>query len=143
MSKTTASTIKGRCNCGRYTISMPKPDQMNLCHCVDCRRWSGAMYSAHLITDTSNVTLEGTPEPRTHKVVGIKGMDMVRAWCDECGSGLWISPGGDPSKRYFKAGLFNPGDLPKPTFETFTKDMESWEQTAESTKQFEENLDGL
>lgn len=36
-------------------------------------------------------------------------------------------------------GLFNPGDVPTPTMETFTKDMESWETTARGVNAFEKN----
>jgi hypothetical protein len=40
-------------------------------------------------------------------------------------------------------GLFDPGNLPKPSMETFTKDMESWERTTPSVKTFEKNTDQL
>lgn len=40
-------------------------------------------------------------------------------------------------------GLFDPGHVPKPTMETFTKDMESWEKTAESAEQWEKNHGGI
>ena len=56
-------------------------------------------------------------------------------------SGLYIMPGGSEGPSFFKAGepfsylldpkadflhvgLFDPGDVPKPTMETFTKDMD-------------------
>jgi hypothetical protein len=40
-------------------------------------------------------------------------------------------------------GLFDPGDVPDPTMETFTKDMESWERTTPGIKHYEKNLEGL
>ena len=40
---------------------------------------------------------------------------------------------------YLKAGLFDPGTLPKPIMETFTNSMESWETTTEGVKTFEKN----
>lgn len=39
-----------------------------------------------------------------------------------------------------ETGLFDPGDLPHPTMETFTKDMEPWERTTPGVKTFEKNL---
>jgi hypothetical protein len=39
--------------------------------------------------------------------------------------------------------LFEPGEIPKPTIETFTKDMESWERTTPGVKTFEKNTDQL
>ena len=37
-------------------------------------------------------------------------------------------------------GLFNPGDLPKPTSEVFLKDMEPWEKPFEGIKHFDKNM---
>lgn len=41
------------------------------------------------------------------------------------------------------SGLFDPGDLPKPTMETFTKDMEPWERTTPGVQTFEKNQNVL
>ncbi|ORX37094.1 hypothetical protein BD324DRAFT_425128 [Kockovaella imperatae] len=81
-----AQFVEGRCNCGAYTIKTRLPERMNICHCIDCRRWAGAFYSAHIFTQEGEYTFTG-PEPRTHTVKGQDGMDMQRAWCDTCG---WI-----------------------------------------------------
>jgi hypothetical protein len=40
-------------------------------------------------------------------------------------------------------GLFEPGELPKPTMETFTKDMEPWERTTPGVQTFEKNTDKI
>lgn len=41
-------------------------------------------YSAHIVVDEKDLKIEG-PEPRTHTVKGIEGVEMLRAWCDTCG----------------------------------------------------------
>ncbi|KAI9632831.1 uncharacterized protein MKK02DRAFT_41143 [Dioszegia hungarica] len=135
-------TVTGHCVCKAYTVTIPRPTQMNLCHCVDCRRWAGSMrYSAHVGAPADKVKLEG-PKPRTHSVKGVDGENMIRA------CGLYIMPESRAEKgpSFFKAGaklmfvgLFNPGDVPTPTMETFTKDMESWETTARGVNAFEKN----
>lgn len=35
------------------------------------------------------VKFEG-PEPRKHSVTGIDGQEMIRAWCDTCGSSVYL-----------------------------------------------------
>lgn len=40
-------------------------------------------------------------------------------------------------------GLFDPGDVPNPTMETFTKDMENWEKTAPGVEHWERNHGGI
>jgi hypothetical protein len=45
------------------------------------------------------------PEPRTNTVTGVDGQEMTRAWCDTCGSGLWIrNSSKDPNGMFLKAG---------------------------------------
>lgn len=108
-----SETITGHCNCNTHKFTIPKPNdetKMNLCRestlplfsnmcesspltnpdCTDCRRWAGALHSAHIITPRKDIKVEG-PEPRTHDVVGVDGNTMTRAWCDTCGSYVSIS----------------------------------------------------
>jgi hypothetical protein len=81
------------------------------------------------------------------------GNSMERAWCDECGCGIWLKSISNPSQTYFKAGLFEQGEIPNPTMENWMKvsglfgdifivnillmafkNMEPWEQPATGTK---------
>jgi hypothetical protein len=39
-----------------------------------------------------------------------------------------------PSQTFFKAGLFEQGEIPNPTMENWMKNMEKWEQPATGTK---------
>lgn len=63
----------------------------------------------------------------------------VDAVTDSC-RGLYIKPGGTQGIQWVKAGLFDPGLLPKPTSEVFLKDMEPWEKPFEGVKHFEANM---
>ena len=62
-------------------------------------------HSAHLFVKTQDIQTNG-PEPRTHTMDAESGNPMVRAWCDECGCGLWIrSPKKKPGMTNLKAGM--------------------------------------
>lgn len=42
----TMDLIKGECNCGKITVSIPKPNwpsACSLCHCLNCRASSGSL----------------------------------------------------------------------------------------------------
>ncbi|KAF2480854.1 Mss4-like protein [Neohortaea acidophila] len=132
-----SNTITGGCNCGRYTYTIPKPDGMNLCHCIDCRKWAGAMHSAHLFVKTADITQHAaasTPAPRTHSMQGESGNTITRAWCDECGCGLWIKPSTKPDMTCLKGGLFRPHEIPNPTMENWLRNKEPWETPAKGTQ---------
>ncbi|KAG6366280.1 hypothetical protein INS49_000456 [Diaporthe citri] len=136
-----AGKITGSCNCGRHVYTIPKPADMNLCHCIDCRKWAGAMHSAHLLVQTADIETT-SPEPRTYRQKADSGNEMTRAWCDGCGAGVWLRSASKPGLTFLKAGLFEPGDIPNPTMENWLKNMEPWETPARGTKKTaQEGLD--
>src|SRR5262245_47980201 len=75
----------GGCRCGaiRYQLT-GKPKDASLCHCVDCRRSSGAPMMAWAGFSEDSLTLtKGTP-----KTFNSSGATF-RSFCGECGTGLF------------------------------------------------------
>ena len=75
--------------------------------CTDCQKWAGALYagwsqlvramltymkshSAHLLLKSDVIEHHG-PEPKRMTIKADSGRDMERAWCNDCGSGIWIT----------------------------------------------------
>ncbi len=85
----------GRCLCGavRYDLQGPLRDVL-LCHCVECRRWSGHVFAAtavqreHLVLrESSGLRWIASPESES---------GARRGFCGECGSSLfWDAPARD------------------------------------------------
>ncbi len=85
----------GRCLCGavRYEVRGPLRDVL-LCHCVECRRWSGHVFAATAARQEHLVLLEdrglrwvASPESES---------EARRGFCAECGSSLfWDAPARD------------------------------------------------
>jgi hypothetical protein len=85
----------GRCLCGavRYELQGPLRDVL-LCHCVECRRWSGHVFAAtavrreHLVLHrSSGLRWIASPESES---------EARRGFCGECGSSLfWDAPARD------------------------------------------------
>jgi len=84
--------VTGRCLCGavQFEIHGPLRDVL-LCHCVECRRWSGHVFAATLAQKDDLVLLASealrwiaSPESES---------DARRGFCAECGSSLfWDAP---------------------------------------------------
>ncbi len=82
----------GRCLCGavRYEVRGPLRDVL-LCHCAECRRWSGHVFAATSAQRDDLVLLESdtlrwvaSPESES---------DARRGFCADCGSSLfWDAP---------------------------------------------------
>lgn len=114
-------------------------------------------HSAHLFVKTADIESD-SPQPKTHTMQGDSGNWIERAWCDECGCGLWIKPSTKPDMTCLKAGkyrassliptelpghghqvehvagLFQPGEIPNPTMENWLKNKEPWETPATGTQ---------
>ena len=82
----------GRCLCGavRYEVRGPLRDVL-LCHCLECRRWSGHVFAATAVRRDHLVLLQSgglrwvaSPESES---------EARRGFCGECGSSLfWDAP---------------------------------------------------
>lgn len=87
--------VTGRCLCGavRFEVRGPLRDVL-LCHCVECRRWSGHVFAATSAKRDDLVLLDETalrwiPSPDSES-------DARRGFCGDCGSSLfWDAPGRD------------------------------------------------
>lgn len=92
----------GRCLCGAVRVNAKGlAPEMSACHCDYCRRWSGSI----------QMGIEA-PEDRveiTGPVKRYRSSDFAeRAWCDTCGSALWLRNISGPDTGYFELvpGLF-------------------------------------
>jgi hypothetical protein len=85
----------GRCLCGavRYEVHGPLRDVL-VCHCSECRRWSGHLFAATSAQKSDVVLVESdalrwidSPESESH---------ARRGFCSACGSSLfWDAPARD------------------------------------------------
>lgn len=77
-------SITGGCHCGavRYT-AMGEPQHHALCHCTDCRGWSGAPMVGWIAFKDADVTVEGD-------TAGYESSPgATRHFCARCGTGLF------------------------------------------------------
>jgi hypothetical protein len=87
--------VRGQCLCGavRYEVRGPLRGVL-VCHCSECRRWSGQAWAATAAQRDdfvllSDATLRWTPSP-------LSDARASRGFCAECGSCLfWDAPGRD------------------------------------------------
>ena len=76
--------ITGKCHCGAIRYSAEgAPEHHALCHCTDCRGWSGAPMAGWIAFKEEQVTIEGSP-------VAYQSSEMAtRDFCGKCGTGLF------------------------------------------------------
>ncbi len=97
---TSTRSLSGHCLCGKIRIVLAEPGStVEICQCDMCRRWGGAFFAAQSGSDAVVTGEEFVAE--------YQSSDWARrAFCSECGSGLWFRflPTGS---RSFSAGLFD------------------------------------
>jgi len=78
-------SLEGGCQCGavRYRVE-GEPEHSAFCHCVDCRRSSGAPVTVWSAFPSARFRVVAG-EARTYSSNGT----AVRHFCGACGTGLW------------------------------------------------------
>jgi hypothetical protein len=128
---TAERVLTGGCACGQLTFrARGEPKRIGLCHCMTCRKLSGAPFNAFVIYPAGQVTLDGAFERWSATP------DSRRCFCPACGSQVFERDQADEIE--IKLGAFDEPDLFRPTYEAWTKRRESWLVTSELVG-YEEN----
>jgi len=103
----------GGCLCGDVrVVATGRPYRVGLCHCLDCRKHSGALFHASAIFPENAVTIEG----ETRDYAG-------RHFCPRCGSSVFGRSGDEIE---VSLGSLDAPDQLMPTYELWTVRRESW-----------------
>lgn len=95
--------IDGHCLCGAVRLTVRRmSDQMSACHCEMCRRWSGGIQMG---IEAPEADLRVTGPVKTYRSSRLS----ERAWCDTCGSALWLRDIEGPTTGVYELmpGLFD------------------------------------
>ena len=124
---TTRTTLAGGCACGavRYQCSAEPFASFN-CHCRDCQRETGSAYAAIVaVPSAAFVVTKGRP-----KLFGVKadsGATTNRAFCGECGSGLYGLPERAPHMITIRVGSLDDPSGFHPSSDIYTSRAQPWD----------------
>ena len=103
----------GGCLCGDVRlVATGRPYRVGLCHCLDCRKHHGALFSASAIFPEDAVTVEGA----MREYGG-------RHFFPRCGSSVFARTGDEIEVHL---GTLDAPDQIMPTYEGWTLRRESW-----------------
>lgn len=106
-------TLNGGCRCGALRImARGEPDRVGICHCLDCRKYHGALFHASAIFPVSAVTITGPI-----------GAYEGRCFCPNCGSPVF-SRSGDEIE--ISLGALDAPNVFVPSYELWTVRREAW-----------------
>ena len=125
--------LEGGCLCGgvRYRVS-GKPRTSAICHCVSCRRASGAQSVAWLVFPSEAFSFV-SGEPAEYR----SSAEVSRTFCDTCGTSLtYLHDGNLDFIDVTTASLALPDQFP-PARHVWLEDKVSWESVNDGLPQFE------
>lgn len=103
----------GGCLCGDVRlVATGRPRRVGICHCLDCRKFHGALFHASAVYPPEAVTIEG--EVRDYQ---------GRSFCPRCGSSVFSRSGDEVEVNL---GSLDAIDQLQPTYELWTIRREAW-----------------
>ncbi|KXT14124.1 hypothetical protein AC579_84 [Pseudocercospora musae] len=127
----------GSCLCGSITIVLTLDKDLfsepngHLCHCLNCRKFSGGPAAMCFMTPARTVQL--TDSKKTLKTYQDSntgsGRTVPRSFCSACGSAVGCVPTSmDERISIIALGLFD--EVPAPVFECYTSQRLPWNPPA-------------
>lgn len=105
--------ITGGCACGKVRFeAVGEPDRVGICHCLDCRKYHGALFYAAAIYPDARVTITGEAQ----KYDG-------RYFCPTCGSRVFNRSGDEVEVHL---GALDDINVFQPSYELWTIRREGW-----------------
>ena len=121
--------VTGGCLCGavRFVVR-GAPWRVGLCHCLDCRKHSGALFSALAIFPENAVDVTG----ETQAYAG-------RHFCPRCGSSVFFR---SADEIEINLGSLDAPDQFTPSYELWTARREAWLPPFPLARHFSHNREG-
>jgi hypothetical protein len=111
---------EGRCACGAVRLRVnAAPREVNLCHCMTCRRIHGAPFSVYAIFPRDAVEVDGETRAWASSETG------RRHHCPQCGSPVYLAFDG-VDEIEVPTGLFDETGLYPPQYELWCRSAEPW-----------------
>lgn len=126
-------TLFGGCMCGAVRFEAHgTPFNSTLCHCVDCRRASGAPALAWFsVAATGLRWIAGQPQ------LFRSSSQAVRGLCAACGTTLTYQSDAWPDEIDIASGSLDDPDLVPPLDHTFVRSRLSWLKLGDGLPQFQ------
>jgi len=113
------------CSCGELSVkTLGEPLRVSICHCLECQKRSGNVFSTQVRYERKNVTLSGTPA--TYTRTADSGHLIHFQFCSNCGGTITYYLDQEPDVLAIPAGMFSDQDLPQPLYSVYERRMHPW-----------------
>ncbi|KAJ4860691.1 glutathione-dependent formaldehyde-activating enzyme domain-containing protein [Trichoderma breve] len=132
----------GSCYCGNIKIEYTgEPERTAICHCSNCRHYTGSMFSNNYVIPSTQFKVFG--EPKEISKIADSGKKIVNCFCGDCGTTMYRwgdGFGGKDGMRIIQPGILDDKsalDNLRPALEMFIEDRVKWISAVEGLAQHE------
>ena len=127
----------GKCLCGRihYTFEHSS-SALDVCHCKNCQRQSGAAFVPFLAISMAELHLNGSPKAFMDDGTE-SGKTVARYFCGDCGSPLYVVVEAAPNTAYVAVGTLDDTHDLTPKCHGWTASKQRWVHIADGAPQHE------
>ncbi|THX97788.1 hypothetical protein D6D02_09538 [Aureobasidium pullulans] len=87
-----SSSLHGSCFCKKIQLELSgEPHAIALCHCTDCRKISGSVYTLNFIVSTTDLKTSGS-SPAENLKTSDSGKKYINYFCKDCGKCFFPLP---------------------------------------------------
>lgn len=131
-----SGNLSGRCLCGACSFrSVGEAQFAGHCHCVDCRKASGAGHCTHVVVSGEGFESEGPV--RLYDKPADSGSMVTRAFCEVCGSPLYSMNNRMPGMVFLRAGALDDPDAVSPQMTVYARRAPAWDRAGEGLPRFD------
>lgn len=126
--------LQGRCLCGAVKFTVADKFQYALyCHCSECRRFSGSLFSVQGGVNGDQLTID----KGTDKIVRYQKTEQsTLCFCEVCGSSLFVEKP-QWGKVHIRYGVLEPMPALQPQAHIFVGSKVPWYEITDGLPQYE------
>ncbi len=123
------AVYRAACSCGQLRLACEgEPVRISMCHCLECQRRTGAVFSNQAWFERQQVTAI-TGNSTEYKRLADSGRSVTFQFCPVCGSTVYWEAEGFPGLLAVGVGSFANPDFPAPTYSVWEKRRHRWVET--------------
>ena len=134
-----AGELTGGCQCGgiRYEVT-GAPQQVCVCHCMDCQRQSGSAFGMAFVVDEADFRLN-RGELKTYASKSDTGRAKLGAFCPGCGTRIYHKPEWRKGMVSVRAGTLDDTSMLQPDIHIWTASKQPWVTIPDDMEAHEKN----
>lgn len=130
--------ISGGCFCGAVRFEGEATPAFQVkCYCNDCRRTSGAGHAAMMGFPRDAIAVHG--EVKEFRSKTDSGNDALRAFCPNCGSGVYARNAAMPEMIFVRASALDDPSLFSPQMIVYASRAPAWDPVSPDVPSFPES----